>query len=128
MHDARLIVLRCLDLIAMDTVEQCAFGRRPIGLSVIERRRIALRVPFLARRGAGLAADTGVEIDDKTELFLIGLRGGKRRHARLPATSPRRLFSTGNCGELIASSSDAFSIRTRRSYHAAWPVTGSELE
>ena len=36
-------------------------------------------------------------------------------------------FTGGRCGSLTASSTGAFSMRTRRSYHAAWPVTGSAL-
>ena len=73
--------------------------------------------------------ETIVEIDDEAELLLIGLWRGKRRHARLllPAI-PAKPLSTGNCGALTCSSSDAFSILTLRSYQAAWPVTGSELE
>jgi hypothetical protein len=36
------------------------------------RPRCPAGVPLLARRGAGLAADAGVEIDDEAELFARG--------------------------------------------------------
>src|SRR5262245_24808879 len=48
MHDARLLILCALHLIAMDTVEPGSLGRCAVSILVVERRRIALRVPFLA--------------------------------------------------------------------------------
>ena len=119
--DARLRLALLLHLIAVDAVEPGAGGIRAIGVHVVQGCGIALRVPLLAGGGAGLAADTGVEVDDETELFGGGWR--KRRHVTLVS-----VFMVANCGSLTPDWSDAFSTRTRRSYQAAWPVTGSLLE
>ena len=73
-----------LHLIAVNAVEPRALGRCAIGVFVVERRRIALRVPFLAGGGAGLAADAGVEIDDEAELLLTGLRLREARSCAPP--------------------------------------------
>jgi hypothetical protein len=78
MDDARVVASFFRHLIAMHAVEPHARRVSAIGILVIEGRGIALRVPFLARGHASLAADAGVEVDDEAEL----LGGGRwqRRH------------------------------------------------
>src|SRR5262249_16211057 len=57
----------------MDAVEPHAPGALAIGVEIRQGSRVAAGVPFLAGRGAGVAADTDVEIDDQPELFLSGI-------------------------------------------------------
>ena len=100
-----------------------------VGILVGERLRITAGVPFLAARRAGVTADAGVEIDHQPELPGSLLR--QRRHATVSSSV---LAASGGLvgskrGEVSwASSGAAFSMLTRRSYHAAWPVMGSLLE
>ena len=90
-----------------------------------------------------MAADADVEVDDEAELLLAGAAReavigwlpararsfgavaqdvGRARHDAAAAGSG------ANCGSVTpASPVGAFSMRTRRSYQAAWPVTGSAL-
>src|SRR5690606_20371239 len=48
-------------LVAMDAVEPRPVRVGAVGVLVGQRRRVAARIPFLAARRAGLAADAGVE-------------------------------------------------------------------
>ncbi|GGC27376.1 hypothetical protein GCM10011504_01960 [Siccirubricoccus deserti] len=81
MHGAPGLALACLE--AVDAVEPDALGAGRIGLEVGQRRAVAAGVPFLAVGGAGLAADTGVEVDDEAELLLAGGDFGQAGHAEL---------------------------------------------
>ena len=123
MHHAGVVPALLFHLIAVDAVQPDAGRVRAIGVTVGERSRIALRVPLLAGGGAGLATHAGVEVNDETQFFLVGLRSWERGHLRL-----RSFARTGNCGWLSADWSAALSTRTLRSYQAACPVTGSLLE
>src|SRR3569623_663708 len=114
---------------------------------------MAARVPFLAVHGAGVTADASVEIDDEAELLLTGHGSGNGRHDFVPddlrtgsgshgflrpsaskrSTSGRGgicggRLSVGNSGSVVCSLIAAFSTRTRTSYQAACPDTGSEFE
>jgi hypothetical protein len=132
-------VLALAGFVAVDAVEPRPHRIRAVGVDVRQRRRITLRVPLLARGGARLAANAGVEVDDQAQLLLTGLRSvGKRCHQPLPfimrspifmaaRSRPGGRFVASNCGSVTAAPS-AFSTRTRRSYQAACPVTGSELD
>ena len=71
MHDAGIVPALFLHFIAMDAVQPHAGGIGAIRIAVVKRRGIALRVPFLAGGGTGLAADAGVEVDDEAELFWL---------------------------------------------------------
>ena len=127
---------------AVDPVEPDAQGIRAIGIEIGERRHMAAAVPFLAVDGAGMTTDADVEIDDEAELLRAGGRqaGHRPRSCRPRNWAPwRRISGAGarpggrgkgwNCGEVSAASSAlAFTMRTLRSYQAAWPVTGSLLE
>src|SRR5262245_376600 len=92
-----------------------------------QRRGIATGVPFLATGRAGVAADAGVEVDHQPELLV----GFSRQRGHATASG-----SVANCGRSGSkrgavspcSSAAAFSMVTRRSYQAAWPVIGSLLE
>ena len=97
--------LRPLDLVAVHPVEPDAVGLAPLGVEIAQRADHAAAVPFLTRHRAGMTADAGIEVDHQTEL-LGRRRGGQAGHW---------------------SGALAISRRTRRSYHAAWPVTGSAL-
>src|SRR5690606_18017864 len=125
-------------LVAVDAVEPRPERVGAVGVLVGQRRRVAARIPFLAARRAGLAADAGVEVDDEAKL--LGRCFGQRGHSAASRnsapkedtamrTSPPGLTSRSNRGQVSpASSGFAFSICTRRSYQAACPVTGSLLE
>ncbi len=125
--------------IAMNAVEPCTRRIRPVRFKIGEWCRIALRIPFLARHRTGLTTDAGIKVDDQTELFLSGLRCiWKSCHDLAPLSAREPIFMAAlnrpggrlvasNCGSDISAPS-AFSMRTRRSYQAACPVTGSELE
>jgi hypothetical protein len=58
----------------MHAVEPNAFLRGGIRMLIGQRRHMATGVPFLAIRRTGMAADTGIQINDKTKLF--GARRG----------------------------------------------------
>ena len=125
--------------IAVNAVEPGTGRIRPIRFKIGKRRRIALRVPFLARHRTGLTADTGIKVDDQAEFLLSGLGCiWKSCHDLTPLSAREPIFMAAlnrpggrlvasNCGSDI-SAPPAFSMRTRRSYQAACPVTGSELE
>ena len=66
MHGLRVRVFA--DLEGLHAVEERAGGILAVRLEVGERTRRARRVPFLARRHAGVAADADVEVDDEGEL------------------------------------------------------------
>src|SRR5439155_20895577 len=103
-------VLALADLERVHAVEPHAPGLRAVGIELRQRPRLAERVPLLAARHAGVAADAGVEIDDEPELFCAGLRGRQAGHAPLPMRSrrsrriaggetwPGRRDSGANCG------------------------------
>ena len=128
--------------VRVDAVEPDAVDVAAVRIDVGQRRHVSAGVPFLAGRHARLAADASVEVDDEAK-FLVG-GGGEAGHSaasRLARKSaPKASFSAGaekcggctnrsNCGSVKPASSGAhFSMRTLRSNHAAWPVTGSELE
>src|SRR6266571_2186863 len=124
-------------------IEPHAPGFGLIGTELRQRPGFAERVPLLAAHHAGVAPDAGIEIDDEPELLGARLRSGEAGH-RPPPGAPGSMRASrtipggeamfgsrdtaGNCGSALPTSSgSAFSIRTRRSYHAAWPVTGSQF-
>jgi hypothetical protein len=72
--------LRGLHLVAVDAVEESARGGGAIGVLIAERGAVILGVPALAGDHAGVAADAGIEVDDKAEL--AGGGAGKGCHAR----------------------------------------------
>ena len=112
--------------------ERLVVGERPT-----DRRR---SVPLLARGGAGVAADAGIQIDDEPAALILGFlplailatRVVVAQDARGPhSASSRRSSSSRHRLEHSARSPSrpvAHCVTlTRRSNHAAWPVTGSEL-
>src|SRR3954470_20002790 len=119
-------------LIAMDAIEPDPDRIGAIGILIAQGCVVALVVPFLAGHGTSLTPDAGVEVDDQPELALAGARAvGKGGHGRPSRPRGRGRVPGGrsrlaNCGRLIAAGA-TFSTRTRRSYQAAWPVTGSQL-
>ncbi len=80
MHHAGIVPALFLHLVTVDAVQPHAGGIGAMGVAVIERGRIALGVPFLARGDASLAAHASIEIDDEAKFFLIGLRSWQRSH------------------------------------------------
>ena len=58
-----------------------------IRVEIGQRRRVAAGVPFLARGGAGMAADADVEVDDEAELFLARQLPRQRGHRAAPRRS-----------------------------------------
>ena len=80
MHRAAAAV--ALGLEAVDTVEEGAVRLRAIGIAVGQRAGVAAGVPGLAGGDAGVAADTGVEVDDQAQPFLARLNGGIFGHGR----------------------------------------------
>ena len=136
MHGAAVRALA--DLVAVDAVQPGAARSRAIRVLVGQRRRMAAGVPFLAGDHAGLAADAGVEIDHQAEPPGRASRGqaghrGARNSCPYLETSGRRGQARRRAqrGRIAARSAPprpgARSMRTRRSYQAAWPVTGSAL-
>ena len=69
----------------MDAVEPDPPGILAIGLEIGERPHMPAAVPFLARGGAGMAADADIEVDDEAKLFLALLRRRQRGHAPPPS-------------------------------------------
>ena len=65
-------------LVGVHPVEPDTHGIGIIWITIGERSRIALRVPFLAARGAGMATDTSIEVDDETEFPLAGSAGSRK--------------------------------------------------
>src|SRR5262249_5582245 len=120
---------RCVlaHFVAVHPVEPGAVGIRAIGVLIAERGAVAPAIPFLAGGRAGVAAHTGVEVDNETQLFRG--RTGECGHRRSAGGCGRDGAPSGsNRGQVRASASAAISIRTLRSYQAAWPVIGSLLE
>src|SRR5690348_5462475 len=121
------------DLEGVDAVEPNAVGLGIVRREVGERPGAAAGIPLLAGDGAGMAADADIEIDDEAEL-LRGRWCGKAGHRRGSPrgrsagrdASPAGMASDGKASASTASGC-AGSRRMRRSYHAAWPVTGSAL-
>ena len=128
-------VLAVADFERVHAIEPHARRLGLIGSELGQRPGFAEGVPLLAAHHAGVAPDAGVEIDDEPELFGAGLGGGEAGHGPPPG-APRsvrasrtiaggeamfgRRETAGNRGSLLPiSSGSAFSIRTRRSYHAA---------
>jgi len=66
----RASVLALAGLEGVDAVEPDAPGTIAIGVEIRQRAHMAARVPFLASRRAGMAADADIEIDDQPELLL----------------------------------------------------------
>src|SRR6185437_8119857 len=121
------------DLEGVDAVEPDAVRLGIVRGQVGERPGAAASVPLLAGDGAGMAADADIEIDDEAELPLRRLcrQAGHRRafsrgRCRGRGASPAGTPSGGSASPSTASGC-AGSRRMRRSYHAACPVTGSEL-
>ena len=125
-------------LIAVHPVQPGAARLGAVRVLIGQRRRVPAGVPFLAADHARLAADAGVEIDHQAEpTGRAGLRQAGHRRARNSRPYLEIAGRTGrpaggrsgvNRGALSpASAGSARSTRTRRSYQAAWPVTGSAL-
>ena len=72
MHRAAFIAIA--GFIGMHAVEPHAFLRGRVRMLIRQGRHMAARVPFLAIRCTGMAADTGIKINDKAKLF--GARRG----------------------------------------------------
>src|SRR5262249_36694651 len=64
-----------------------------VGVLIGERRGIAAAVPLLAAGGAGVAADTGIEVDDEAQLFAGA--GGEGGHRSPPRAPPHRGTGSG---------------------------------
>ena len=88
MDGVRAGAVGALLLEGMDAVEPDAPGIAAIGREIGQRRRMAAGVPFLARGGAGVAADAKIEIDDEAELGLAGRGGRQAGHRSAPRLAP----------------------------------------
>ena len=97
-----------------------------IGVDVVQRADGARRVPFLAGHRAGVAADADIEIDQQAE----PAGRARFRKGRYCTRPPKLLIAgagarpggrgmTSNCGAVLPSCADSFSMRTRRSNQAA---------
>ena len=84
-HDLRRTCFR-LNLVGMDPVEKAAHRIRAIGVGVGERRAVVFGVPSLAGRDAGMAPDTGIQVDDKAKRPFRMAR--QRRHAGISQITP----------------------------------------
>ena len=60
-----------LDFIGVHTVEERAGGGRAIGVLIRQGRAVVFGVPSFACDHAGVAADTGIKVDDEAE-FAVG--------------------------------------------------------
>src|SRR5439155_226329 len=87
MDGARTGALALLE--GMDAVEPDPPGAVAISIEIGQWGHVAAGVPFLAGSGAGMAADTEIEVDDEAELFLAGMREWQEK-AR-PRHRPRSL-------------------------------------
>ena len=72
--------LLILHLETVDAIEPHTGRISAIRVRIGHRGRMSAAVPFLAVDGAGMAADTDIEVNDQPELFLRGGLG-KRRHS-----------------------------------------------
>src|SRR2546430_1766649 len=77
----------------VDAVEPDAPGAGTIRVEIGQRRHMAAGIPFLAGRGAGLAADTDIEVDDEPEFLAVRSRLGQRGHRDASLSSGRKFRS-----------------------------------
>src|SRR5262249_4296638 len=77
-------------LVGVDAVEPHPPGLGTIGVEIGQRPESAAGIPLLARGGAGVAADTDVEVDDEPELFLARSRLRQRGHPPCSHAAPAR--------------------------------------
>jgi hypothetical protein len=120
----------------MDTIKPNTVRFRTVGICIGERCGNPTTIPLLTTDRTGVAANAGVEIDYEAKLFCWRFCR-KISHCpdlkftpyfRIAGLPPGETFpgNVSNCGQLSAASSAvAFSIFTRKSNQAAWPVTGS---
>src|SRR5258706_373601 len=125
--DAGRHAIDFLEVLVVDAVDaQRAFLHHP-DIVVIFARAVG------AGPRAQLAADAHVLVDQHDAVLgaLVGRAGRADRDAgRLGAMHAgfRGMHGpAGRSGRLGPAATGAFSTRTRRSYQAAWPVTGSAL-
>ena len=95
-----LCVRKSPDFEGLHAVEKGSGRFRRVGISIHHRAGNARRIPFLATGNAGMAADTGVEVNNQ----------GKLRHLPSPLTNACHLPRAGsipdtrgwvsNCGEV----------------------------
>ena len=62
-----------LDFVTVHAVQEGARRVRAVSILIRQRRAIVFSVPPFARYHAGVAADTGIQVDHEAELFLCGL-------------------------------------------------------
>src|SRR4029077_13972068 len=86
----------------VDAVEPDAPGARTIRVEIGQRPHMAGGIPFLAGRGAGLAADADVEVDDEPELLAVRPRLRQRGHCDASLSSGRKFRSVPSTAAVIA--------------------------